>query len=71
LPELPVPEIIEALTPYTGHFPEEAMRAAIEQKEAIVPHLLRALEEVAESPEKFARHDCMLHRAINAPSVNR
>lgn len=56
-----VPEIIEALTPYTGHFPEEAVKAAIECKDEITPHLLRALEEVAEAPERFARQQCMLH----------
>ena len=56
-----VPDIIEALTPYTGHFPKEAVNAAIEHQDEIAPHLLRALEEVAEAPEKFARQEYMLH----------
>jgi len=56
-----IAEIIDALTPFTGKFPEEAVRAAIEQREAIAPHLVSALEEVAETPEKFARQDYMLH----------
>jgi hypothetical protein len=56
-----IAEIIDALTPYTGKFPEAAVRAAIEQSEAIAPHLVRALEEVAEAPGKYARPDYTLH----------
>jgi hypothetical protein len=56
------PEIIEALTPYTGRFPRQAVEAAIAYREAITPHLLHALEEVANAPETFAsREDYMLH----------
>ncbi len=58
-----VPEILAALTPYTGRFPEAAMKAAVEQREAITPELLRALEEVAADPPLFADRakDNMLH----------
>ncbi len=56
-----LPEIIEALTPYTGHFPREAVKAAIDYKDEITPHLLHALEEVAAAPERFARQEYMLH----------
>jgi hypothetical protein len=56
-----VPEIIAALTPYTGDFPKAAVEAAIAQREEVTPHLLRALEEVAEAPEKFAEQEYMLH----------
>ena len=56
-----VPEIIAALTPYTGHFPRAAVEAAIAQREEVTPELLRALEEAAEAPEKFASREMMLH----------
>jgi hypothetical protein len=40
----------------------KAMRAAVEQREAITPELLRAVESVAEDPVKHAeRKDYMLH----------
>ena len=54
-------EIIQALTPYTGHFPETALRAAIEQKDEVSTLLVQALEEVAADPKKFAKPDYMLH----------
>jgi len=57
-----IPEILKALEPYTERFPMEAMRAAIQQREAITPELLRAVEAVAENPEHYARReDHMLH----------
>jgi len=56
-----VPEIMAGLTPYTGHFPLAVVEAAIAQREEITPHLLRALEEVAKEPEKFASKEMMLH----------
>lgn len=60
--EMTVAEIIQELTPYTGRFPKRALQAAIAQREAITPHLLTALEEVADAPERFAtRGDYMLH----------
>ena len=36
-----IPEILKELEPYTGHFPMTAMKAAVEQREAITPELLR------------------------------
>jgi hypothetical protein len=57
-----IPEILKELEPYTGVFPEAAMKAAIEQREAITPDLLRVLEAVAENPIEFSkRKDYMLH----------
>jgi hypothetical protein len=65
-----IPEILKELEPYTGRFPKKAMQAAIEQREAITPELLRVLETVAENPVEFAqRKDYMLHLfARNAPT---
>ena len=55
-------EIIQSLTTYTGRFPEAAVKAAIEQREAIAPELLACLEQVASDPASFtAREDYMLH----------
>src|ERR1022692_2089495 len=57
-----ISEILKELEPYTGRFPMKAMEAAIEQREAITPELLRVLEAVAENPLAFAkRQDYMLH----------
>jgi hypothetical protein len=57
-----ISEILKELEPYTGRFPMKAMEAAIEQREAITPELLRVLEAVAEDPLAFARRqDYMLH----------
>ncbi len=56
-----IPEILKKLEPYTGKFPMKAMRAAIEQREAITPELLRVLESVAAAPSEWAgRKDNML-----------
>ncbi len=56
-----ISEILRELEPYTGRFPMKAMRAAIEQREAITPELLRALESVAAAPVEWAaRKDNML-----------
>src|SRR5664279_367382 len=56
-----IPEILKELEPYTGKFPMKAMRAAIEQREAITPELLRVLESVAAAPADWAgRKDNML-----------
>jgi hypothetical protein len=58
---LTIPEILKELEPYTGSFPMEAMRAAIEQREAITPELLRVVEAIAANPTEFAkREDDML-----------
>ncbi len=56
-----VPEILRELEPYTGRFPLEAMRAAVEQREALTPELLKVLETAAADPVEFAkRKDYML-----------
>lgn len=57
-----IPEILKELDSYTGRFPMEAMRAAIEHRDAITPELLRVVEDVADDPKEFAeRQDYMLH----------
>jgi hypothetical protein len=56
-----IPEILAELGPYTGRFPRAAMEAAIEQREAITPELLRIVEAVAADPVEYAkREDDML-----------
>jgi len=56
-----IPEILKELEPFTGKFPMKAMRAAIEQREAITPELLKVLESVAAAPSEWAaREDNML-----------
>jgi hypothetical protein len=57
-----IPEILKELEPYTGRFPKNAMQAAIDQREAITPELLRVVEAVADNPTEFARRrDYMVH----------
>ena len=58
-----IPEILKELEPYTGRFPMKAMQAAIEQREAFTPELLRVLESVANDPAKWAaeHQNDMLH----------
>ncbi len=57
-----IPEILKELEPYTGKFPMQAMRAAVEQQEAITPELLRVVEAVAENPREYAnRRDYQVH----------
>jgi hypothetical protein len=57
-----IPEILKELQIYTGRFPMQAMRAAIEQRDAITPELLRVLETVAADPAEWAgREGHMLH----------
>ena len=57
-----IPEILKELEPCTGHFPMEAMKAAIEQREAITPELLHVLEMAAADPAEVAeRDDYMVH----------
>src|SRR5580658_10228508 len=56
-----IPEILKELEPYTGSFPMKAMRAAVEQREAITPELLRLVEAIADNPTEAAkRKDYML-----------
>jgi len=52
-----IPEILKELEPYTGRFPVEAMRAAIEQRETITPELLRLVEAIAANPADVAKRD--------------
>ncbi len=57
-----IPEILQELEPYTGRFPMNALKAAIEQREAITPELLRVVETVAADTLGFARREGkMLH----------
>ena len=57
-----IPEILKELEPYTHKFPRKAMQAAIEQREAILPELLRVIEAVAENPQDYAnRKDYQVH----------
>lgn len=49
-----IPEILKALEPYTGRFPMEAIRAAIAQREAITPELLREGPRRADRPGRTA-----------------
>src|SRR5216684_782353 len=56
-----IPEIFKELEPYTGKFPMQAMQAAIEQREAITPELLRVVDAMAANPAEVAnREDYML-----------
>ena len=57
-----ISEILKDLEFYTERFPRRAMQQAIEQREAITPHLLGVLEEAAAGAQAFAqRKDYMLH----------
>jgi hypothetical protein len=51
---LSVPEILEELRLNRGYFPREAVEAAVERREAMVPELLRILDEAVERPEALA-----------------
>jgi hypothetical protein len=50
-------EIIKELSLINGKLPEAALRSAIEQREAVTPHLLRVLETAAADPAKAAKSD--------------
>src|SRR5665213_2906480 len=56
-----IPEILKELETYTGRFPLDAMKAAIEQREAITPELLRIVEAVAEDTAIGVNQDYMAH----------
>jgi hypothetical protein len=57
-----IPEILKELETYNGRFPQAAMAAAMEQREAVTPELLRVLEAVAAEPALYTeRTDYMLH----------
>jgi hypothetical protein len=60
--QMTVPELLKELELCTGQFPKRAVQQAIEQQEAVTPHLLGVLEELAASPASFVeRQDYMLH----------
>ena len=62
LSAMSVEEILKELEPYTGSFPKKAMMAAVAQREAITPELLRVVETAAENPVEFGkRQNYMLH----------
>ncbi|HWX18605.1 MAG TPA: DUF1186 domain-containing protein [Candidatus Binatia bacterium] len=52
-----IPEIIKELEPYNRRFPMEAMRAAIEQREAITTELLGIVEAIAANPTEVAKRE--------------
>ena len=52
-----VAEILHQFERLAGKFPRAAVEAAIEQRDAIAPELLRILEEVTREPEKYASDD--------------
>lgn len=55
-----IPEILQQLEKYTGEFPKDALQAAIEQREAITPELLRMVEAIAANPTEFAQREACL-----------
>lgn len=55
-------QILKGLEFYTGRLPKKAIKAAVQQQEAITPELLRVIHEAAKNPVNFAeRQDYMLH----------
>jgi len=50
-----VPEILRALEQPVGLFPQAAVEAAVEQREAITPELLRVLAGVADDPAAYVK----------------
>ncbi len=61
-PNVNIETIRQELEFYTGRFPTNAVRAAIEQRDAMIPVLLAALQEAADAPAEMARDpNRMLH----------
>lgn len=52
-----IPEIISALTRVGSEVPAAALAAAAEQREAITPELLRAVESLLENPQRYLDDD--------------
>jgi len=52
-----VQEIIDTLTPNSNHFPREALAAAVEHKEELIPHLLDSLDYVCDSADEIMEKD--------------
>ena len=50
---LSVPEILEELRVLRGYFPLEAIEAAVERRDEMVPELLRILDDAADRPEEL------------------
>ena len=50
---LSVPEILEELRELRGYFPVEAVEAAVERRDEMVPELLRILDDAADRPEEL------------------
>jgi hypothetical protein len=50
---LSVPEILEELRELRGYFPIEAVEAAIERRDEMVPELLRILDDAADRPAEL------------------
>ena len=57
-----LPDFLKPLATLTRPFPRESVVTAIERREESVPHLLAALERVANHPEEFIGNpDAILH----------
>jgi hypothetical protein len=57
-----IEDIKKRLETYERKFPEAAVRAAMAQREAIMPILLECLQATADDPQKVAdTKDAMLH----------
>lgn len=57
-----IPEILAQLARHTGDFPRRALEEAVEQREAIIPELLRILEETTANIKEIAEdEDYMAH----------
>jgi hypothetical protein len=52
-----ISQILAELERARGYFPEDAVRAAIERREEIIPHLLGILEQTIERAEELAADD--------------
>jgi hypothetical protein len=62
MPITDIETIKQQLAVHRGHFPTEAVRAAVQQREAITPILLDALQAAVDDPEALAANDrAMLH----------
>ena len=62
-----IQEIISSLEVYDGRYKREAMDAAVEQRDEIIPHLLTILENVLAEPGRYAEdgsYQGHLHAAV-------
>ncbi|GHV72760.1 hypothetical protein AGMMS49940_00620 [Spirochaetia bacterium] len=51
------PKIIKALTLFNHHFPRQALAEAIEQRDAVIPYLLDALDHAYDHAEQLMEED--------------